>query len=103
MDRWSGRRSHQFYVRQLLGDGERVAADGQHVPLDAGLRLGLDGSQTFGRRGVDFDQRLLVLALHRQPPDQALTHLANSLPVNLVDREEMESVLIHLNLLNVPG
>lgn len=92
MDRWSEKRSHQFYVRELLGDGERVAADGQHVSLDARLRLGLDGCQTFGRCGVDFDQCLLILALHRQPPDQALTHLANGLAVNLVDRQEMDSV-----------
>lgn len=77
---------------ELLGDGERVAADRQHVSLDAGLRLGLESRQAFGRRGVDLDQRLLVLALHRQPPDQTLTHLAHSLPVNLVKPQEVELV-----------
>lgn len=85
-------RSHQFYVCELLGDSEWVAADVQHVSLDAGLRLGLESRQAFGRRGVDLDQRLLVLALYRQPPDQALTHLAHSLPVNLVERQEIELV-----------
>lgn len=90
--RGGGWGSHQFYVCELLGDGEGVAADGQHVPLDGGLRLGLERGQALGRRGVDFDQRLLVLALHRQPPDQALAHLADGLPVNLVDGREMESV-----------
>lgn len=77
--------SHQFYVRELLGDGKWVVADGQHVSLDGRLGLCLESRQSLGRRGVDFDQRLLVLAQHRQPPDQTLTHLANRLPVNLMD------------------
>lgn len=77
--------SHQFYVRELLGDGKRIVADGQHVPLDGRLGLCLKSGESLGRRGVDFDQRLLILAQHRQPPDQTLTHLANRLPVNLMD------------------
>lgn len=80
-------RSYQFYVRELLGDGEGVVADGQHVSLDGRLGLCLQRRQSLGRRGVDFHQRLLVLAQHRQPPDQALTHLSNRLPVHLHVRE----------------
>lgn len=76
-------RSYQLYVRELLGDGEGVVADGQHVPLDGRLRLGLERRQPLACRGVDLDQRLLVLAQHRQPPDQALAHLSHSLPVHL--------------------
>lgn len=77
--------SHQFYVRELLGDSKWVVADGQHVSLDGRLGLCLKSRQSLGCCGVDFDQSLLVLAQHRQPPDQALTHLANCLPVNLMD------------------
>lgn len=77
--------SHQLYVRELLGDGEGVVADGQQVSLGGGLGLRLQGAEPLGRRGVDLDQRLLVLAEHRQPPDQALAHLADRLPVNLRD------------------
>lgn len=77
--------SHQFYVCELLGDGEWVVADGQHVSLDGRLGLRLQSRQSLGRRGVDLHQRLLILTEHRQPPDQALAHLADCLPVNLMD------------------
>lgn len=80
-----GFRSHQFYVRELLGDSEGVVADGQHVSLDGRLGLCFKSSQPFSCCGVDLDQRLLVLAEHRQPPDQALAHLADRLSVNLVE------------------
>lgn len=70
---------------ELLGDSKWVVADGQHVSLDGRLGLRLKSRQSLGRCGVDFDQRLLILAEDRQPPDQALAHLANCFPVNLVD------------------
>ena len=82
----SGFCSHQFYVRELLGDSEGVVADRQHVSLDGRLGLRFESRQPLGCRGVDLDQRLLVLTEHRQPPDQALAHLADRLSVNLVER-----------------
>lgn len=70
---------------ELLGDSEWVVTDGQHVSLDGRLGLRFKSSQSLGRCGVDLDQCLLVLAEHRQLPDQALAHLANRLSVNLMD------------------
>lgn len=61
----SGFHSYQFYVRELLGDGEGVVTDGQHVSLDGRLGFCFKSRQPFGRCGVDLDQRLLVLAEHR--------------------------------------
>lgn len=89
---------HQFYVCELLGDSERVVADGQHVSLDGRLGLCLESRQSLGRCGVDFDQRLLILAEDRQPPDQALAHLANCFPVNLMggQRGRRKSVIQNL-------
>lgn len=75
---------HQLYVGELLGHGEGVVADGQHVPLD-GLGLGLQHSQPVGGRGVDLHQRLLVLTQRGQLPDQGLRHLLHRLPVELED------------------
>lgn len=76
---------YQFYVCELLGDSEGVVADGQHVSLDGRLGLRFKSCESLSCSGVDLDQSLLVLAEHRQPPDQALAHLADRLPVNLLD------------------
>lgn len=84
-------------MRELLGDGERVVADGQHVPLDGRLRLGLERRQPLGCRGVDLDQRLLVLAQHSQPPDQALAHLPHRLPVHLGGRQQRKSWQVRIH------
>lgn len=83
--------SHQFDVGELLGDSERVIAQGQHVSLDGRLGFGFQSGETFRRRGVDLDQGLLVLAEHSQPPDEPLAHLADGLPVNLMEEEREET------------
>lgn len=89
--------SHQLYVRELLGDSEGVVADGQHVPLDGSLRLGLERRQSLGCCAVNLNQRLLVLAKHGQPPDQTLAHLPHRLPVHLQGQKQRKiwQVRIH--------
>lgn len=73
---------------ELLGDSEGVVADGHHVSLDGRLGLRFKSRQSLSCSGINLDQRLLILAEHCQPPDQALAHLADGLSVNLSDERE---------------